>query len=104
MAVKIKKNDKILVISGKDRGKVGKVLKAMPKDNKILVEGVNWIMRHQKPRKSNEKGAIIKKENPINASDAKLICPQCQKATRVGFTVSGDQKFRACKKCKAEFK
>ncbi len=101
---KVKKNDKVLVITGKDRAKTGKVLKTLPQEGRVLVEGVNFVMRHQRPRKTNEKGSIIKQERPISIANVKIICPQCAKATRIGFVRKDGGKFRVCRKCGAEFK
>lgn len=104
--MKIKKGDTVLIISGKYKGKTGKVLKAFPKEMKILVEGVNIVKKHQRPRRTGEKGQIIEIPKPIPVSKAKLICPACKKATRVGFKFlesKGEKiKVRICKKCKAE--
>lgn len=102
MGVKIKKGDTILVICGKYRAKTGKVLRAFPKGNKILVEGVNIVKKHQKPRKSGQKGQVIEMPSPINVSGVKLICPKCGKATRVGYKIVDKKKFRICKKCGQE--
>ncbi|XOB41052.1 MAG: 50S ribosomal protein L24 [Candidatus Nealsonbacteria bacterium] len=97
--MKIKKGDTVLVISGKNKGKKGKILKAFPQKNKVLIEGVNLIKKHQKPKKSGEKGQIIEKPAPINVSNVKMICSKCNKATRVGYKLVGDKKYRICKKC-----
>ena len=98
----IKRDDKVVVLSGKDKGKQGKVIKADPKAMKVIVEGVNVATKHQKPRKQGEEGGIIKVETPIYASKVQLVCPKCGKATRVGHKVEGDKKVRVCKKCGAE--
>ena len=98
----IRKDDKVVVISGKDKGKEGKVLVANPKAGKLVVEGVSVATKHQKPRKQGEEGGIIKVETPIYASKVQLVCPKCGKATRVGHKVEGDKKVRVCKKCGAE--
>ena len=98
----IRKDDKVVVISGKDKGKEGKVLVANPKAGKVVVEGVSVATKHQKPRKQGEEGGIIKVETPIYASKVQLVCPKCGKATRVGHKVEGDKKVRVCKKCGAE--
>lgn len=97
--MKIKKGDTVLVISGKYRGKTGKVLKAFPKEEKILVEGINIVKKHQKPKRSGEKGEIIQMPSPIHVSNVKLICKNCKKATRVGYKIEQGQKIRICKKC-----
>lgn len=98
--MKIKKGDTVLVISGKWKGKVGKVLRAFPKEMKVLVSGVNIVKKHQRSKKEGEPGKIVEIEKPIPVSKVKLICPHCQKATRVGYTFSGEKKVRICKKCK----
>ena len=95
----IKKNDKVIVLSGKDKGKEGKVLEAMPADKKVIVEGVNVATCHVKPRKQGEEGGIIRKEIPMYVSKVQLVCPKCGKATRVGHAFDGDKKVRVCKKC-----
>ena len=100
--MKIKKDDKVVVLSGKDKGKEGKVLSADPKNAKVIVEGVNLAKHHVKPRKQGEEGGIIKVETPIYASKVQLVCPKCGKATRVGFKVENGKKTRICKKCGAE--
>ena len=104
MANRIKKGDNIVIISGKDKGSEGKVLRVYPKDGKILVEGFNLRKRHRKPRKAGEKGSIIQFATPLAASKIMPKCPSCSKATRVGFKLleSGDRK-RVCKKCNVEF-
>ena len=101
MALNVKKGDNVLVISGKDKGKTGKVLVAMPADNSVVVAGVNMIAKHKKPRSANDKGGIIKKEGKIDASNVQVICPACGKATRISNVMDGDKKIRQCKKCKA---
>ena len=98
----IKRDDKVVVLSGKDKGKQGKILVSDPKAAKVIVEGVNVATKHQKPRKQGEEGGIIKVETPIYASKVQLVCPKCGKATRVGHKVEGDKKVRVCKKCGAE--
>lgn len=100
--MKIKKDDTVLIISGKYRGKTGKVLKAFPKETKILVEGVNIMKKHQKPRREGEKGQIVAVPAPLNVSNAKLICPKCKKGTRVGYKLISGKKYRICKKCQKE--
>ena len=101
MALNVKKGDNVLVIAGKDKGKTGKVLVAMPADNSVVVAGVNIIAKHKKPRSANDKGGIIKKEGKIDASNVQVICPTCGKATRISNVMDGDKKIRQCKKCKA---
>ena len=98
----IKKDDKVVVLSGKDKGKQGKVLVADPKAMKLTVEGVNVATKHQKPRKQGEEGGIIKVETPIYAAKVQLVCPKCGKGTRVGHKIADGKKVRVCKKCGAE--
>ena len=98
----IRKDDKVVVISGKDKGKEGKVLVADPKAGKLVVEGVNVASRHQKPRKQGEEGGIIKVETPIYACKVMVVCPKCGKPTRVAHKLVDGKNVRVCKKCGAE--
>ena len=98
----IKRDDKVIVLSGKDKGKQGKVLSADPKAMKVVVEGVNVATKHQKPMKQGQDGGIIKIETPIYVSKVQLVCPKCGKATRVGHKIADGKKVRVCKKCGAE--
>ena len=100
--MKIKANDTVVVLSGKDKGKKGKVLKAMPKENKVIVEGVSIAACHTKPRKQGDQGGIIRREIPIRTDKVQLYCSTCKKGVRVGFKLDGDKKVRVCKKCGAE--
>ena len=100
--MKIIKDDKVIVISGKDKGKTGKVLVADPKAMKVIVEGVNVATKHQKPRKQGQDGGIIKKETPIYVSKVQLVCPKCGKGVRVGHKFVDGKKLRVCRKCGAE--
>ena len=100
--MKIKKDDKVIVLSGKDKGKQGKVLVADPKGEKVIVEGVSIATKHQKPRQQGQEGGIIKVETPIYVSEVQLVCPKCGKATRVGHKLTEKGKVRVCKKCGAE--
>ena len=95
----IKKNDKVVVLSGKDKGKQGKVLEAMPSEKKVIVEGINMATCHTKPRKQGEQGGIIRKEIPMYVSKVQLVCPKCGKNTRVGHKTVDGKNGRACKKC-----
>ena len=96
----IKKDDNVMVITGKDKGKKGKVLVALPAENKVIVEGVAIVKKHKKARGQNEPGGIVSQEAAIDASNFKLICKKCGEAVRVGIKVleNGD-KVRVCKKC-----
>ena len=95
----IRKDDKVVVLSGKDKGKQGKILTADPKSEKVIVEGVNVATKHQKPRKQGEEGGIIKVSTPIYVSKLALYCPKCKKGVRVKMVLDGDKKVRACTKC-----
>ena len=101
-SLKIKKNDKVVVLSGKDRGKTGKVLIADPKAMKVVVEGVNVATKHQKPQRQGQDGGIIKVETPIYACKVQVVCPKCDKGTRVAFKIADGKKTRVCKHCGAE--
>lgn len=100
--MKIKKGDTILVISGKDRGKTGKVVKAFPEEGKIIVENINLRKKHVRPKKEGEKGQVIEKPGPLNASNVKIICVKCGKASRLGYKIVEGRKYRICKKCSQE--
>ena len=102
MAMNIKKGDTVVVLSGKDKGKQGKVLVADPKAGKVIVEGVSVASKHQKPKKQGEEGSIIKMETPIYACKVMVVCPKCGKATRVAHKIEDGKKVRVCKKCGAE--
>jgi len=100
--MKIRKGDTILIISGKDRRKKSKVIKVFPGENRLLAEGVNLRKKHQKPKRSGEKGQVIVMPCPISVANVKLICPKCTKPTRVGFRILNKNKVRICKKCNQE--
>lgn len=100
MALKIKKGDTVMVITGKDKGKKGKVLSVNRKKQRIVVEGVNILKKHVRPTQKNPKGGIITQEGGIHISNVKLICPSCGQPTRVGFKIKDEGvKVRMCKKC-----
>ncbi len=90
------------MLSGKDRGKTGKVLFAFPAEGKVVVEGLNRVARHQRPKKQGQKGQIVHKEQAVDASNVMLICKSCGKPSRIGKKLVGDTKVRVCKKCGAE--
>ena len=99
----IKKDNTVVVLSGKDKGKKGKVLSVDPKAGKVVVEKVNMVSRHTKPRKQGDQGGILKKEAPIYACKVQRLCPKCDKPTRPAHKVLPDgKKVRVCKKCGAE--
>lgn len=107
----VRKNDQVMVITGKDKGTKGKITVAFPKTGKVIVEGVNMVTRHQKARNAMQPGGIVKKEAPIDASNVMIICPKCGKPTRVSHKVNvvenanGKKErtmVRVCKKCSAD--
>lgn len=96
----IRRNDTVLVMTGKDSGKRGRVLKVLPATNRLIVEGVNMIRRHTRPNpQRNIKGGIVEREASLHASNVRLVCPDCGKPTRIGRRVDGGRKVRVCKKC-----
>ena len=99
----IKKNDTVIVLSGKDKGKQGKVQKTMPEAGKVIVEGVNMATCHVRPRQQGEQGGIIRREIPMYACKVQLVCPKCGKGTRAAYKVVDGKKVRVCKKCGAEY-
>ena len=99
----IRKNDKVVVLSGRDKGKQGEVLRAMPKEGKVVVQGVSVATKHQKARKQGEESSIIKVETPIYACKVMVVCPKCSKPTRVAQKLTAEgKKVRVCKHCGAE--
>ena len=96
--MKIKKDDNVIVISGKDRGKTGKVLKAFPRENKIVMSGVNVVKSHEKPTKQGSKGQIVEKSMPFSVSNVMLVDPKTGARTRIGMKKEGDKKVRMAKK------
>ena len=108
MSLNIKKGDTVVVLTGKDSGKKGKVLEVNPSAERVVVEGVNVATKHKKPRNQKDIGGIVKKEAPIHVSNVMVVCPKCNKATRTGNAkvADGDKeiKVRICKKCGAQIK
>ena len=107
----VKTGDNVMIISGKDKGKTGKVLQTSPKEGKVIVEGLNMVTKHVKPRRQGEQGGIVKAEGAIYACKVMPVCPKCGKATRVAHRVTeveredGSKKkkiVRVCKRCKAD--
>ena len=98
----IKKNDTVIVLSGKDKGVKGKVLEAMPAKEMVIVEKVNVATCHTKPRKQGETGGIVQRETPIRVCKVALFCDKCGKGVRVGHKIDGDKKIRVCAKCGTE--
>ena len=102
MSMNVKKGDTVVVLSGKDRGKQGKLLGTVPADGKVVVEGINMVTCHVKPRKQGETGGIVKREAALAACKVQVVCPKCSKATRVSYKIENGKKTRVCKKCGAE--
>ncbi len=99
-ALFVRKNDIVLVITGEEKGKQGKVLKVFPGNERIIVEGVNFIHRHTRPSQKNPQGGIVEKEAPIHASNVMVVCPKCGQPTRVGSRILNDgSRIRVCKQC-----
>ena len=100
----VKSGDTVAILSGKDKGKQGKVLEVSPKEEKIIVEGCNMVTKHVKPRRQGENGGIVKAEGAMYACKVNLVCPKCGKVTRTASKIGPDgQKERLCKKCGATF-
>lgn len=97
--MKIKVNDKVKILSGKDRGKTGKVIQVFPREHRLVVEGLNIMKKHLKTRKQGEKGQVIELASPLDVSKAMLLCPKCEAGVRVGYKMDGDKKKRWCRKC-----
>jgi len=99
MGSRIKKNDTVMVITGKEKGKTGRVYKVMSDGGRVLVEKLNIVKRHTRPNAENRQGGIIEKEAPLEISNVMLVCPKCSKPARVSYSYDGDTKVRTCKKC-----
>ncbi len=100
--MRIHKGDKVLIISGKDKGKKGKIIESLPKQGKVIIEGVNLRKKHTKAKKAGEKGQIVAIPSPMDVSNVKLVCSKCGEAVRTGYKKEGDRKYRICKKCNQE--
>ena len=100
--MKIKKGDNIIVISGRDKGKKGKVGQVLPQKQRIVVEGLNMRKKTIRPRQQGQKGQIVEVALSFDASNAKIVCPKCDKPTRVGYKMEDNKKYRFCKKCGSE--
>ena len=102
MAMNVKKGDTVIILSGKDRGKQGKVLGTVPGEGKVVVEGCNMVTCHIKPRKQGETGGIVQREAAMYASKVQVVCPKCNKGTRIAHKIENGKKSRVCKHCGAE--
>ena len=100
----VKKGDNVIVLSGKDKGTEGKVLEVAPKEGKVIVEKINIVKKHVKPRRQGDMGGIIEAEGALYACKVQLVCPKCKKGTRAGYKVLEDgKKVRVCKHCNESF-
>lgn len=102
--MKIKKGDTVQILSGNDKGKTGEVLEIIPKTEKVIVKGINIRTKHIKPKKQGEEGGRIAMEMNIHSSKVNVVCPKCNKATRIGLSKEKEEKIRICKKCGAKIK
>lgn len=102
MAMNVKKGDTVVVLSGKDKGKQGKVQGTIPSESKVVVEGVNMVTCHTKPRRQGEEGGIVRREAALYASKVQVVCPKCGKGTRVAHKIEDGKKKRVCKHCGAD--
>ena len=97
--MKIKTNDKVKILTGKSRGKEGKVIQVFKNNDRVVVEGMNVIKKHLRARSQTEKGQVIELSAPLHISNVALVCPKCGKPTRVGYKIEGTKKTRVCRKC-----
>lgn len=96
--MKIRKDDNVIVVSGKDRGKIGKVVRALPRENKVIVAGVNMLKVHQRARRQKTKGEVVEKTMPVHVSNVMLVDAKTNKGTRIGYSMQGDKKMRVAKR------
>ncbi len=101
--VHVKTGDNVQIISGKDAGKTGKVLQVSPKEGKVIIEGLNMVTKHVKPRRQGEQGGKVQAEGALYACKVMPVCPKCNKGVRTGSAEKNGKKVRVCKKCSAEF-
>lgn len=97
----IKKGDNVKMLSGKDRGKTGKIAKVLPTSGRVMVEGLNIFKKHSRPKREGESGQMVQVSRSVNASNVMLVCPSCKEPTRVGHRVEGKRNVRYCKKCQS---
>ncbi len=97
--MKLRNGDTVVVTSGKDRGRTGKVVRALPAEGRVIVEGINLHKKHARPKKQNEQGQIVEVAAPLPASNVKLVCPSCKTGTKIEYTEDEDGKQRTCKQC-----
>lgn len=99
--MKIRKGDTVKIITGKDKGKTGKILKVLLKKDKILIEGLNLYKKHVRSKRQGEKGEVVLVPRPIDVSNVMLVCPNCNQAVKIGYRFDAERKLRICKKCGA---
>jgi large subunit ribosomal protein L24 len=97
--LKIRKNDTVMVVAGRERGKTGKVMRVLPERRRVIVERLNIVKRHSKPRGATSPGGIVEKEAPIDISNVMIMCDRCNAPVRVGIKIEGDEKTRVCRRC-----
>jgi large subunit ribosomal protein L24 len=100
--MKLKKGDRVRVLTGKDRGDEGDIMRVFPKTGKVIVEGVNVAKKHQRALRATMQAGIIDKDMPLPASNVAIVCRGCGKPTRIGYRIEGNNKVRICKKCESE--
>lgn len=100
---KVRKGDRVKIVSGEDRGKVGKILQVFPDKDRVLVEGVNIVTKHQRPTQTVREPGIVKREAPVHVSNVKVVCPECGVPARLSVVTVDAQKLRRCKQCGATF-
>jgi large subunit ribosomal protein L24 len=96
---RLRKNDNVMVVKGRERGKTGKVLRVLPAENRVIVERLNLVKRHTKPRGAGSSGGILEKEAPIQLANVMIMCDRCNAPVRIGVRISGDDKARICRRC-----
>lgn len=99
--MKLRTGDQVMVVAGKDKGKKSRIAKVLPKEDKVIVEGINTYKRHLKRQSDKNPGGIVEVERAMSVAKVQLICPHCKAITRVGWQVQGTEKVRVCKKCKS---
>lgn len=97
--MKIKKGDNVKMLAGKDRGHAGKILRVLPARERVVVDGLNMLKRHVRPRRQGQKGEVVQFASSVHISNVALVCGSCGKMTRIGFRLEGEKKVRVCKKC-----
>lgn len=96
---KLRKNDTVMVIKGRERGKTGKVLRVLPEENRVVIERLNLVKRHTKPRGAGSSGGILEKEAPVQLANVMIMCDRCNAPVRIGVKLAGDEKTRVCRRC-----